>query len=163
MVIDLAPARKRSASKAQAFGALFESMFETFCKKSQVAVTRFPNGCKRLSPTKLLPMKTPCDWIISYDSKTALIDTKTCETSFPHSHILPHQVNEMEHHEIAGAFAGYVIWYRTKDQIFFVPASTLNTLRQTRGSIDPNFRGGIYIGSGSYADPRLLFRKREKL
>ena len=57
--------RSQSGAKAQAFGKLFEQMFETMCKKNAIAVTRVPDGCKQVAPNKLIRVTTPFDWIIN--------------------------------------------------------------------------------------------------
>jgi penicillin-binding protein-related factor A (putative recombinase) len=125
--------------KAKAFGDLFESLFVLGCRRTNgLVVTRFPDGCKVVGRNQVIRVKTPCDWIITFGGVTALIDTKTTEgESFPFSKIEKHQVSEMLRHELAGAKAGYVIWFRKTDDVLFVSASLLASLMLQRGSIKP--------------------------
>lgn len=127
-----------------------------------MAVTRMPDGCKVLRDNKLIRVKTPFDWILSHQGRTALIDTKTCTTSsFPNSKIETHQVTDMLCHEQNGIMAGYVIWFRESDGVIFVPASTLCELIKRRGSIPENHPKAIHLGTvRSQLNAKLIFGSR---
>lgn len=158
LITSLPHYKRLQGQKAHAFGALFESMFQNSCKRLGVAITRIPDGCKTLSARKIVRVKTPFDWICSFEGKTALLDTKTTlGESFAHSSISDHQIHELVHHQIAGAVAGYVIWLRKIDSIIFVPAEKLRTLSRDRGSIHVGQEKVTLIGTSKTFDPRFLF------
>src|SRR3954467_8667995 len=113
----------------KSFGDSFEQLFFLVCNRTRgLAITRFPDGCKVVGNNKLGRVKTPWDWVVSYNGKTALIDTKTtASNSFPHSKIEHHQVKEMSSQSLAGmAAAGYVIWFRQSDGVYFASSLFLN-------------------------------------
>lgn len=122
---------------AKAFGDLFEDLFFLGCRRTPgMVVTRFPDGCKVVGKNRLVRVKTPCDWVITYGGVSALIDTKTtAKNTFPFSKIETHQVDEMARHQSAGAKAGYVIWFRQTDDIIFVASLLLSEFISKRGSL----------------------------
>lgn len=161
MVTDLNAYRKsQSGKKARAFGDLFEDMFQTMCQKTGVAITRFPNGCRSIGGNHVVQIKTPFDWIVTHNGMSAMIDTKTSEElAFGHSKIKNHQIQEMIKHEMAGAKAGYVIWLRKSDSVVYVPATDLERVARTRGSIQFGQNHVRLLGNASYFDIRVIFRK----
>lgn len=147
-------------SKQKAFGDLFEDLFFNLCARIPgMAITRFPDGCRVVGKNKLIRVKTPCDWILTYGGMTALIDTKTTENdSFPHGMIEKHQVMEMLKHSQAGARSGYVIWMRKTDDIIFCSSLMLSGLMHLRGSIKAPLQGGSnYLGKSSMFRPKMIF------
>lgn len=130
-------------------GNNFESIFEQACRRRGVIATRFPDGCRTVGKGQLLRVKTPWDWILSFAGKCAFIDTKTCAGRFPYSHIETHQVIEMSRHEENGLIAGYAIWSRGEDQVFFIPASALlkPALNGDRGSAGADHAKAKLLGS----------------
>jgi len=111
---------------SKAIGTSFENIFYKLCKIQGIAITRIPDGCRRVSKFQIFQVKTPFDWVLSYCSKSAMIDTKTTqESTFPSSLIKDHQVSALLEHERAGVRAGYVIWFRTTQAVVFFPASVL--------------------------------------
>lgn len=153
--------RSAGAWRAQRNGKTFESMFYAACLKAAVAATRIPDGCKTIGRNRLIRVKSPWDWVISHKNSGALIDTKTDSgKTFPHHVIEPHQIFEMVKHRVAGVVAGYVVWTRANDQVFFVDADIMLPLRGERGSIAPDAAGVIMLGSSASFDPRLIWGKR---
>jgi len=150
--------RKNQGRKAKAFGDLFESMFKYTCHKLGIAITVIPPGCKSMGGTRIIRVKSPFDWICTYQGKTALIDTKTCiGNAFPHSQISDHQIHELVHHQISGAIAGYVIWLRKSDRIIFLDALTLEKRAQKPGSINDELPEARSLGNGKSFDPTQMF------
>lgn len=120
--------------KSQAFGVLFESLFETACKARGVHVTRIPDGCRSVGK-KIIRVRTPWDWVLSYEGKTALIDTKTVSgRKFSYSGIVDHQMNELCYHAEQGTLGGYIIWLRQTDEVLFVRSNHLLKSYGQRGS-----------------------------
>jgi hypothetical protein len=163
-VTDINTYRMQRGRVAKAAGNHFEQLFEVMCERNKLCVTRFPDGCKRVSAKQLVQVKTPWDWIVTHRGTTAFIDTKTsCELSFPHSKITEHQILEMIRHELHGAIAGYVIWLRKANVVVFVPASELLKLAREKGSIQFGQRHVLLLGTPNYFDVRILFRKDSNL
>jgi penicillin-binding protein-related factor A (putative recombinase) len=142
----------------KSFGDSFERLFHFQCCRTKgLAITRFPDGCKVLRQNKIVRVKTPWDWIVSYNGKTALIDTKTTEgDTFPNSKIEHHQVSEMYSHSIAGNNnSGYVIWFRESDGVYFASSIILNNLLKVRGSLKPEILQ--FLGKSRDFKPQIMF------
>lgn len=126
------------------------------CAERQIQITRIPDGCRQ-SFRKLIRVKSPFDWLLSWNGMVAAIDTKTVqEKSLPKSCITEHQVVELLKHRFA-ARAGYVIWFRQEDVVNFIPASVLTELLYSKGGVKPTHGyplGGIRDGK---LDLRKIF------
>jgi penicillin-binding protein-related factor A (putative recombinase) len=145
--------------KSQAFGSLFEDLFSLRCRSIPgMATTRFPDGCRVVGKNTMIRVKTPCDWVLTFGGVTALIDTKTVAgDAFPFSMIQKHQVIEMLNHQVNGARAGYVIWFRKSDDVLFCSASLLAALIGKTGSIRGPGGGSSYLGKSKDFQPERLF------
>lgn len=128
--------RRLGGLKAKRAGQTFEMRFLIACGRYDVAVTRIPDSCRRVSAKKLIQIKSPFDFALSYMGRSAFVDTKTVAGStFPNSHIDPEQVHSLMAHEDAGTIAGYVINFAKTGTTIFVPASQLIKLINVKGSI----------------------------
>lgn len=148
----------RRGAEARYQGQLFEDAFVRACVHNEIACTRMPDGCKQVGPKRLIRVKTPWDWIISLNTRTALLDTKsTNDKAFAHTHIQIHQVRPMVDHACEGVTAGYVIWYRQHDRVVFISAHSLMKRLGSRGSIPYNDPDCRPLGSISSLDIPKLF------
>lgn len=157
---DVKSRRRIGGIKAKAYGQMFEQIFLMACKRHHIGVTQIPDACRQISASKIMRVKSPFDWVMTHQGKSAVIDTKTTEHDFfNRSDIVEHQVKELLTHEIAGGLGGYVIWFRSMDQIIFMPASTLNTLKRSGlgGSINARNPDAILLGSSHDFDLVRLF------
>lgn len=142
-----------AGKRAQRNGADFEAIFDWACTSQGIAITRIPDGCKQL-PNKLIRVKSPFDWVLSYNNKTAIIDTKTIDNnSFPHSKIDSFQVGELIKHPISG----YIVWLRDINDVLYIPAHTLNTGLFIRGSITNLTPNTISIGPIEHMNVKAIF------
>lgn len=111
-----------------------------------IRVTRLPDGCKQIGPGKLIRVRSPFDWILSFKGKTALLDTKTISgKTFPYSAIDDFQAHILYAHEMEGAIAGYVVEIRGENRIIFLKASQLMSKLGQRGSFKPE--DGLDLGT----------------
>lgn len=144
------------------YGRQFESNFKIQCQYHQCQATRMPDGCKTVGAAKLIRVKTPFDWIVSWNKHTALIDTKTSKNNhFAHSLIEKHQVDELFLHEKQGIMSGYVVEFREADTVIFIPASAL-CMRKLKGTGsvrlgDPDV---LILGSSNNFDVRRIFQTK---
>lgn len=151
--------KKIAGHKSRGYGELFEKMLESACNRMGVAFVRIPDGCVmiRTKGGAVIPrrVKTPFDFVISMQGRSAFIDCKTIESgNFTHSMITDHQVNSLMTMENAQNLAGYVVWYRDVDKIMFFTASSLKHLRPKQ-SLDLN--DGIFLGRAQTFAPNRLF------
>ena len=144
--------------RSKRMGESWENLFFSTAISQRIAITRVPDGCKQLGPKRIIRVKTPFDWIVTYKGRTALIDTKSTDAeTFPNSQIDESQMKHLLSQEIGGAIAGYIIWFRTLNQVVFVPASSLYQRSKVRGSIDPAHVDVRLLGSALNLNLVALF------
>ena len=147
-----------AGKRAQANGAGFESIFESACRFQGIACTEIPDGCRQLGHYRVIRVKTPWDFVVSLNGKTALIDTKTCLDNFANSQIDQNQVTKMMEHCRQRVIAGYVVWTRRTDSVFFLRAEYLYTLLGVRGSVAALDEKSTLLGSVSRFRVENIFR-----
>lgn len=125
----------------KAIGTQFESLFEKICRMNRIGVLRIHDGFKRIGGG-FIPVRNSCDWVLFYEGKTALVDTKTQEKgqTFAAGHVDAEQINKM--HPFAldhNVTCGYVVYFRNEGCVIFLPTATI---LEDRRNIDD----GIYLG-----------------
>lgn len=150
--------------KAKKNGENFENIFKVICQRMNIVVTRIPDGCRQLSATKLTRVKTPFDWVLSFQGRVALIDTKSINAkAFPNSLIDFHQAMAMAAHEANGIRAGYVVFLKEIETLVFIQAVELVKSFGVKGSFSPALGNCTVIGrlnpvfTVCEISPKLLF------
>lgn len=133
-------------------GTQWELLFQRMAFRENIAIVRIEDGCRRVGLKKIIPVKQMCDYILSCNNRTAIIDTKTTDAkTFPYSKINPDQVKKMHYLADQGTIAGYVVWFRELDKIVFYSTRDLLDI-QEQESLEPC--DGTILGS--LADSVLL-------
>lgn len=143
--------------KAKANGEHFENIFQWSARKFGAAVIKIPSGCRWVSGTRAMPVQTPFDFIVCYNSKAITVDTKTIESgNFTKSMVKIHQVSQMLPIERQKIHAGYVVWFREQNKVVFFKASQLIDLKRWCSlKIDD----GIGVGSAQQINFEVLFNE----
>jgi len=138
---------------SQQLGGAFEDLFVRSCMREQVNCTRIPNGCKILRPGKIVPVRTPFDFIINRGKFAAVVDCKTVqEGTFQRSMATTHQIESML--PIAVSLpAGYCIHFRDSDQVAFFSVFRINKLKAGE-SLSPE--DGLYLGAAGNMNPGMI-------
>lgn len=133
-------------------GRQFELIFLKSGARQGIGILRIPDGCKRVGKS-LVPVKTPCDFILLMDGKCALIDTKTQGSghTFPRANINLNQVSEMNSMVHYGALGGYVCWFRDINKVVFYNCEILSNTSEGLHS-----DRGVYLGPIESMDLRML-------
>lgn len=149
---------KRLAGKrAQQNGAQFEALFQAACARQAIIATRIPDGCKQTS-RGVIRIQTPFDWVLSYQGRAALIDTKTMQDkSFANSKINPAQALALVRHDVEGTKAGYVVWLRETDEFIYIPAKILCQAMMERGSTSSKTPGVKLLGINPLVELKAIF------
>lgn len=141
-------------------GKIFENVFVMRCQSKGVAVTRVPDGCKQSGNKNMFRVTSPWDFVLSYRSQCALIDTKTFNgTHFPSSKITLHQIVGLKEHEKQNVVAGYVIWLRKTDKVFYMGAAHLEHCYRSGGGFNETAPGALVLGDMNF-DIRKVFKNR---
>lgn len=136
--------RSRAGRNARAEGVRFENALAFRVKMSGAALVKLPTGARVVGPRKLIPVKTPFDFVLARQGIAAFIDTKsTSEGTFKHDRITPHQLTALVELESQGFKAGYIVWFRKPNVVVFYSASLLLALRRGSGLRVEN---GISLG-----------------
>lgn len=145
--------RSFAGLRAKRNGDNFETLFEARCRMYDVHYERVPNGCKQIAPNRIIRVRTPFDYILAFDGKSAVVDLKSCEArSFGFSKIVPHQLQALKNLSI-GMIAGYVV--NNLDGVFFVPVQMLLSCNPGSG-ID--LRQCESLGKEIKFNPSLIFK-----
>ena len=137
--------------KAKHAGNQFEALFERACQRQGLGILRIADGCRRLTQKKLIPVKQPCDWILAWNNKMALIDTKTLGYgNFTASHVNHNQVDKMAVMSQFGVIGGFITWFRDKNKLSFFSVDQLHNL-EPESSLKPE--DGIDLGQ--IEDPQI--------
>jgi Holliday junction resolvase len=138
--------RRLIGKQAQMRGEIFEQRIDAMARYEGVSCTRVPDGCKQRFG-KLIRIKSPFDFILSYQNRIALIDCKVRgEDKLYKSDITEHQVQELIKHRQA-AVTGYLVYHYMIDAVRFYPAIQMAT-----GSMD-----GVDLGSLQQFRVKRLF------
>lgn len=134
--------------KAKIVGEKFENYLKSESYRQGWEIIRIPDGCKQVSASKTIRIRTPFDFIFHKTGKIIFADAKTTKKStFNHSQITIHQVQELYKLECNGYTAGYIINFSEKNLTEFYRASKLLDIYKSFGSIKPEM--GIPIGNNS--------------
>lgn len=145
--------RSFAGLRAKRNGDNFETLFESRCRMYNVHYERVPNGCKQVAPNKVIRVRTPFDYILAFDGKSAVVDLKSCEArSFGFSKIVPHQLQALKNLSV-GMIAGYIV--NNLDGVFFVPVQMLLSCSAGSG-ID--LRQCESLGKEIKFNPSLIFK-----
>jgi len=111
-------------------GNQFEELFYRAAIRSNIGIVRIADGCKRIGTFKrfrLIPVKQAADWIVSFNGKTAVLDTKTLGTgkTFPYASINQDQVHAIRSLVLHGTIGGYVCFLRQIDRLVFFDTDKL--------------------------------------
>jgi hypothetical protein len=153
--------KKISGRKAKRYGAEFEQYIINVGHSQDIKVIRINDGCKRVGPQRLIPMKQPFDFVLISTGDAVFCDTKsTTESRFAYSRIDYDQLMHLSDCEEKGCRAGYlVMFHETKDLRFF-DAYQLRNL-QPGHSLGPD--EGTNCGTTYTPNLKVLFSSLREL
>lgn len=113
-------------------GNQFEELFERSARRQCFGVLKIPDGCRRVGLNKIIPVKTPCDFILMFQGQSIFIDTKTqgAGQTFPTANINLDQVMAMRGMVDHGALGGYVCWFRDINQVVYYSCKLLHEAQE---------------------------------
>lgn len=129
-------------------GSIFENRIIMQSRMEEIALIQLPTGARPVGrvgkrPT-LIPVKTPFDFVLVKNRSVAFIDAKsTSDKTFQYSQITQHQIQKLDELQREGMVAGYLVHFRTTDDVVLFSADQLMNLRP-RESLAPEH--GIWLG-----------------
>lgn len=144
--------RSFAGLRAKRNGDNFETLFESRCRMYDVHYEKVPNGCKQVAPNRIIRVRTPFDYILGFEGKSAVVDLKSCEgSSFGFSKIVPHQLQALKNLSV-GMIAGYII--NNSNGVFFASVQILLSCKSGQGI---NLESCERIGENFKFNPSLIF------
>ena len=144
-----------SGHKSRNNGLRFEAILLHSAFKSGWTAMKLPEGGKQVH-RKFIRVPVQFDFIFAKQGTVIFADAKTTiASSYAHSQITRHQVDELLRLEKAGTIAGYIINFETKNEVRFYPASQLDKLKHGESLND---QSGILLGSSSNIDLDLIVK-----
>lgn len=134
---------------------MFENIVYSTAWRQTFHPCRIPDGCKQLSNTKLIRVKSPFDFILAApNGRCIFIDCKTTKAKkFNFSSIVEHQIDMLFGFEKCGHKAGYLIHFQeTNDVVFFSASQFISNKRGSLGPMD-----GLVIGKEMDFNLRKIF------
>lgn len=154
--------RSRAGFRSKRNGQAFEEMVRYRATKIDATLIKIPDGCRRINSPggiKLLPVKTPFDFVLMKRGYCITMDAKTVEeATFAYSQIDKQQLASLKTCDRDALRSGYLIWFRTPDLVSFIDVKVLAEVRQ-RTSIDAH--DGIILGKCASFDLSILFNLKE--
>ncbi len=151
--------KKRIAGlKSKRSGEQFERFFEIRCRQLGISCVRIPDGCRQLSATRTMRVKTPFDYIVGLGKSVIFVDLKsTTSNRFTYSQIDQSQLRALSllsQHQ----GAGYLIYYRSSQELVYYKAGELSVVERGSGLEDSQ---GVRLGKIFEANLRGLFSDKE--
>lgn len=125
--------RRVAGRKAQNKGKGFETFLERACWAQGIVAIRIPDGCRKINGgfgrlPKLLPVKSPFDWILGFEGRVVCLDTKNLgDKRLAYSALKQHQVQALwslgKH-----CVAGYLVFFNELGMLSFFNGATLKKL-----------------------------------
>lgn len=135
-------------------GDYFEKLIQYQANRVGCAFEKIPSGAKWISARRVIPMRTPFDFIVAKGGKCAVFDAKMIDSdSFPKSMIKPHQLKALLSFHRVGIPAGYVIAFSC-GWVEFFNADILFNLRH-RQSLKAGT--GVYLGERDCFDLTIIW------
>lgn len=151
--------RGLAGRRAQRNGAGWENLFQSHARRAGIVCIRFPDGCRRVAgpggKPRLLPVRTPFDWILSVPGHSAYVDTKTVGGGrFQYNQVKEHQVEALLALHTHGHAAGYVVHFQDLNAVLYFDAMQLAGLGP-RESLGPE--DGVLLGSVFGLELKLIW------
>jgi len=129
-------------------GSIFENRIIMQARMEEIALVQLPTGARpvgrRGAKPILIPVKTPFDFVLIKNHAAAFIDAKsTSKKAFAYTDITRHQAQKLDEIEREGMVAGYLVHFRTTDDVVLIPAHRLMELKP-RDSLGPD--DGVWLG-----------------
>lgn len=151
-------AKRISGLKAKRSGEQFERFFEIRCRQLGISCIRIPDGCRQLSATRTMRVKTPFDYIIGFEKSVIFIDLKsTINNRFTYSQIDQNQLralSSLAQHQRGG----YLIYYRSSKKLVYYEVGELLLVERGDGVGDSH---GLVLGNIYEANLRELFNDKK--
>lgn len=141
--------------KNQKIGKGFEHIFEITARLNGILPLNMPLAARRIGLKRLIQVKSPFDYVIMKNGRSAFIDCKTFNSvNITYSQLTTHQVEILARIQETNQVAGYVCWMRRSNMVYFIPGKTLAMLNPGQ-SLD--LKNEKCLGSIEKMDLNALF------
>jgi penicillin-binding protein-related factor A (putative recombinase) len=148
----------RAGLNAKNWGRAFEQDITLAGRKANLAVIRIPDGCETRRTPKgqiIVRVRSPFDYVILKDTTAIVFDAKTTQkNSFSKSDVTEHQIQSLHYCNDHALQSGYLIWFRTLDEVAFFTVEQLKDLPRGK-SLKPT--DGYILGRSGAINLDALF------
>ncbi len=138
----------RGGRFAKKVGAEFENRFMAYCAHAEfVSCIRIPDGCIKVGAFKLIPKRTPFDYICLYKDNSIFCDTKTSlKNTYPLNDAkIAFQIENFRIVDSHNQASGYLVEFRMKGEYRWFSYKRLKEIIAVRKSLCPD--DGLLVGS----------------
>lgn len=141
--------RINGGKKAKKEGKGFETFMDIEAVRQGFVVVQIPDGCRQIGKDKLIRTKTPFDRVYVKSSKSIFCDLKSYDRvsiSFSLASLFIDEIKLLNRIEKEGECAGFIIYFRPLNSVYFARASQLMALegRSSLNAQDCLFLGDLH-------------------
>lgn len=130
--------------KKKVAGEEFELAVQLMANREDWNILKIPSGCRFLSRVKIIPVKSPFDFILAKPNRIIFFDAKSIgDGTFGFSKINQNQLSKLSLLDCV-APAGYVVNFTKHNQVVFFAVKDLREVR-FRSSLKP--MDGVLLGT----------------
>ncbi len=129
--------------KKKVSGDQFEALIGFMASRQGLKCKKIPEGCKRLPGGRIIPIKSPFDFILQTSSMTLFIDAKSTQNyRFNYSQIDQNQLSNLHYLKNETSICGYII--NLNSEVYFFPTTVLLNCKPKSSLLKEN---GIFLGT----------------
>ena len=138
--------------KKKVSGDQFEAQIGFMASRQGLKCKKIPEGCKRLPGGRIIPIKSPFDFILQSETMTFFIDAKsTINDRFNYSQIDQSQVFSLEYLKNNHSLCGYII--NLNETVYFF---SVDVLKSCKPGTSLSREDGTYLGTKTSFNLYLL-------
>lgn len=148
-----------SGRQAKQRGQAFEAIITKEAYRTGWVTIDIPDGCRQVSHSKLIRVKSPFDFVFVRKQKAIFCDVKTTkQKSFAFSKLTDHQIKLLKEIQLEGFVSGYIVNFTEINNTVFFNGFQISD-QGMNGSLKPD--DGILIGENYIINLNRIFSEKD--